>query len=53
MRKFASLIGSAALWCGSSIVVDAYPMILEVPEETERVSGLFVYVSFLPNAWLF
>jgi hypothetical protein len=38
MKNLASLIGSAAIWWGSSIVADAYPMIVEVPEETERVS---------------
>ncbi len=46
MRDIVTMMGSVAIWwCCSisisivltSIVADAYPMILEIPEETERV----------------
>lgn len=42
MKTLATwLLGSAALLGGSnSIVADAYPMILEIPEETERVCNM-------------
>ena len=47
MRHCVALIGYASIWWGgSSIVANAYPMIVEVPEESERVS-LAVFASFI------
>lgn len=44
MRHCVALIGYASIWWGGS--ANAYPMIVEVPEESERVS-LAVFASFI------